>query len=284
MVITLVNERTSMRWRNTPVQTGFIAVDGAQLYYEVAGAETTPALAFIHPAGVDCRVWMLQFYALAEKYRVIRYDLRNLGRSNSRPGRYFYHEDLSCLLQGLRVEQTYLVGLAGGAAIALDFALEYPECVRALILVSPTVSGSRQEVYSEEEKALLLRLNKAEEAAEFMLRKWVVGPKRPREVVQPSVYTQTARLYQDTFSRNEILPVFPKNIEPPASTRLRAIKQPTLIVCGACDMDTILENAALLAEDMPRARKVLLPDVGHFVNLEASEIFNRLLCDFIAIQ
>ena len=61
------------------VETGFVKVNGAKLYYERAGAG--PSLVMIHAGIADCRMWEHEFAALADSYQTLRFDMRGYGRS-----------------------------------------------------------------------------------------------------------------------------------------------------------------------------------------------------------
>lgn len=123
-----------------PTQTGFAAVNGARLYYEVAGAGHP--LALIHGFSLDTRMWDDQFEAFARQHRVIRYDVRGFGRSAPPAGeRYTNTGDLKALLETLGLARADVLGLSMGGGIAIDFALTYPEATRALIPVDTTLGG-----------------------------------------------------------------------------------------------------------------------------------------------
>ena len=75
------------------MEQGYAALNGTRLYYEVAGAGAPVALA--HGFTLDHRMWDEQFSALAERYRVVRYDLRGFGRSEQpTDAPYAHHDDL----------------------------------------------------------------------------------------------------------------------------------------------------------------------------------------------
>jgi pimeloyl-ACP methyl ester carboxylesterase len=267
-------------------QTGLLAINQAQLYYELVGTKTAPTLTFIHPGNTDCRIWQQQFSCLMKKYRVMRYDLRGHGRTMSSPGEYFYHEDLVHLLQGLNIEQTSLVGLGAGASIAIDFALTYPEHVISLILVSPPLRGSGHMVYSDEETAFLSQLKKTDikQLVDFMLGKWVVGDKRTQHVINSSVYNFMIEIYKDAFlyqSLSSTLLPFPKIVVPLAINKLEEVKVPVLVITGAYDMDAILNNANIIMRGISQARKYQFLEAGHCVNLEVPDKFNLLINDFV---
>src|SRR2546421_4086278 len=136
-------ERSSTMSNTKPVQTGFAEINGTTLYYEVAGAGHPFVL--VHGHLLDRRSWDEQFAVFAQRYRVVRYDQRGFGDSGLiTPGEpYSDRQDLYALMQFLGIERAYLMGVSGGGALAIDFTLEHPEMVDALIPVAAGVSGYR---------------------------------------------------------------------------------------------------------------------------------------------
>src|SRR5437868_6830290 len=136
--------------RPTQPKTGFVEVNGTQLYYETLG-EGHP-LVLIHGGYMDRRMWDDQFPIFAERYRVIRYDVRGFGKSPLPQMPYSDIQDLAALLAFLGVKKTYLLGSSLGGIIALDFTLEHHDMDDALILVGSPVPGFPIELlYTEEQ-------------------------------------------------------------------------------------------------------------------------------------
>src|SRR5215204_4270106 len=125
------------RWRDVVVEDeGRVRVNGAELYYEVGG-EGHP-LVLLHGL-LDRRVWDDQFVAFARLYRTIRYDRRGYGNSSA-PDRSFSEvSDLHHLLRHLGINEAYFLGMSNGGKVALEFALELPGKVAALVLVGPNL-------------------------------------------------------------------------------------------------------------------------------------------------
>jgi pimeloyl-ACP methyl ester carboxylesterase len=73
----------------------------------------------------------------------------------------------------------------------------------------------------------------------------------------------------------------PERLDPPASTRLREVAIPTLVVVPALDLPDIIGQGDMLADGIPGARKVVMEDVAHFAPMEKPEEFTRLLLDFL---
>jgi 3-oxoadipate enol-lactonase len=253
------------------------------LHHEVAG--DGPAVALLHSTVCDSRMWDEEFSALAQRYQVLRYDFRGFGRSPLPPGPWSSVDDLRGLLDSAGMERAALVGLSGGAATALDFALAAPERVRGLVLAAPAIGGLdwSEEVrrFGAEEDALL-DAGDLDAAVELNLRMWVDGPRRGPDAVDPGVRAKVGEMQRRGFEvQLASEPGEHRRLQPPAVERLEQVAAPTLVLVGDADVADVLERAELLARRIPGARKVVLPDVAHMVNLERPEEFLRLVQDFL---
>src|SRR6516164_1886256 len=126
---------------NINTLSGFVDVPGVRLSYDVAGRGSD--LVLLHGRLLDRRMWDGQFGFFARNYRAIRYDMRSSGRSETTPTSepFTHHEDLLCFLRAaLRIPRVSLVGLSN-YAVALDFAIAYPELIEKLVLASPGLRG-----------------------------------------------------------------------------------------------------------------------------------------------
>jgi pimeloyl-ACP methyl ester carboxylesterase len=112
---------------------GYVDVTGGRLWFERAG-EGFPVV-LLHPGLWDSRIWDPQFEAFAESHDVLRYDRRGYGRSDRVTEPSSDLRDLRALVAAQWVERCALVGCAAGAQLALDFALEHPSVVDAVVLV-----------------------------------------------------------------------------------------------------------------------------------------------------
>ncbi len=186
-----------METLQTPM-TGFAEVNGARLYYEVAGAGHP--LTLIHAGIADHRMWDDQFSAFTARYRVIRYDLRGFGESSLPPGPFSMVDDLQGLLAALGVERTYLLGCSMGGGIAIDFTLTHPDQVAALIPVGPGLSDFEQAPALREawdkvgaEIDATLERDGVDAANELEVRAWVDGPLRTPDQA-PSAVRERVRV------------------------------------------------------------------------------------------
>jgi pimeloyl-ACP methyl ester carboxylesterase len=263
-------------------ETGAADVNGALLYYEVAG-EGEP-LALVHAGIADGRMWDGQVEALAQRYRVVRYDLRGFGETAMVEGPYSHHEDLRGLLDSLEVERAHLVGCSMGGGAVLDFALHYPDRVGALILVGSAVGGFEGDFEPPEQWDDLVAADEAGDlgrVSDLEVQIWVDGPGRRPEDVDGAVRDLVREmnliaLQNEASGLGEELPP-----DPPAVDRLSEIRAPALILVGDADQPRTLAAADLLASELPNARKVVMPGTAHLPNMERPEEFNRILLDYL---
>jgi pimeloyl-ACP methyl ester carboxylesterase len=264
------------------VNTGFVEVNGAPLYYDIAGAGHP--LVLIHEGIADSRMYDDQFGAFAQHYRVIRYDVHGFGRSGIPAGSFSSHEALHDLLRVLGVERTYLLGMSMGGGIAIDFTLTYPTMVDALILVAAGVGGyTASDVVKQQWSEVGAALDRGDvaQAVELALRMWVDGPMRSAEQVDPAVRERVREMMAHAFALPES---DPQPLEPPALSRLAEIHVPTLIIVGSGDVPDILAQADLLEHGITGAQKVVIPGVAHVPNMERPQDFNRIVLDFLGTR
>jgi len=258
------------------------------LYNEVAGAG--PGVALLHSTVCDSRMWDGEFAALSSRYRVLRFDLRGFGRSPLPPGPFSLLDDLRKMLDVAAVDRAALVGVSAGAGLALDFALAEPDRVTGLVLGGPAIGGLE---WSEEVRRFgaredeLLDAGDLDGAVELNLRMWVDGPHRGADAVDPAVRAKVGEMQRRAFElqlaafSGDDQPGPQARLEPPAIERLEEVSAPTLVIVGDADVDDILVRAEILASRIPGARKVVLQDVAHMVNLERPEEFLGLVDEFL---
>lgn len=267
--------------------SGVAEVNGTRLRYDVAG-EGHP-LVLIHGGLEDRRLWDDQFDTFAQHYRVIRYDVRGYGESpleTTRTRTYSLGQDLYELLRFLEVERTYMLGLSMGAGLAVDFLLTHPGMVDALIPVAPGLSGYE---FVENEFPLETQIEGAlaegdiPRAVDLTLQWWTAGPHRPLEEVNPIVRDRVREMTLHNFERpdEENVPQ-PEAMEPRHMGRLAEIAAPTMVVVGDQDVRDIQRVANLLEAYVTGARKVVIPDTAHHLNMERPDLFNSLVLDFLS--
>jgi pimeloyl-ACP methyl ester carboxylesterase len=267
---------------NLTKKSGFIDVARTKLYYEEMGMGHP--LIMMHGGLLDRRMWDDQFEVFAEKYRVIRFDVRNHGDSKGVPDRFKHYEDLRKVLSQLNIQKAVIMGLSLGGRIAIDFAIAYPENTSAVILAAPGASGYefKSEAFKKNNKKLEQAFGRGDikMGIEYFQQAWTDGPHRDPGEVDQAVREKVKSMALNTLNDWEAQSIMTE-LEPPAIGRLDEIQAPTLAVVGDLDMPGILEIVDLVMAKVSRAKKVIIPGVAHMVNMEKPEEFNRVVLDFL---
>jgi 3-oxoadipate enol-lactonase len=258
------------------IQTGFADVNGTRLYYEVAGSGHP--LVLIHGFSLDTRMWDAQFEVFAERYKVVRYDIRGYGKSAA-PGTegYYHAEDLKELLEHLSIERAHIVGLSLGGAIAIEFAVAYPAMTSALVVVDSVLWGHDWSKESRERDGAVWSAGSVEAAR----RLWLGHPLFTSALANPSSAAQLTQIVNDYsgwhWENNDpgLLP------DPLAAQRLHEIDAPTLIIIGEFDLPDFHAIVRTLQQQIPNASSVTLSGVGHMSNMEDPEGFNSAVLSFL---
>jgi 3-oxoadipate enol-lactonase len=268
-------------------RTGIAPIEGARLYYEIAGQGHPVVL--VHAGIADCRMWDDQFSMLAQHHRVVRYDMRGFGKSVLTPGPFSHRQDLYRLLKFLGIQPVHILGCSMGSLTSIDFALEYPQQVASLILVAPAISGYQ---FQGEPSQPLLELIAARQAGEFhraadlQVQIWVDGPQRGphqvdahlrervRQMSLEALANQGSALAQTGF-------VAEPPLQPPAVERLGAIDVPTLVIIGDQDDASVSAAAEALVAGIDGARKATITGTAHLPNMEHPEAFNQMVSGFL---
>lgn len=276
------NEENSMLQH---AQTGTVEINGSQIYYEIAGEGSTVVLS--HAAFVDSRMWDAQWEILTQQFRVIRFDMRGFGKSEPVSSPVSRRDDLYQLLQHLNVEKAHLVGCSLSGTAILDLALEHPELVASLVIVSSTPSGF--ELQGETPRYIFEMMDAMQtgdfaQASELAIRIWFDGMFREPDQVNASVRAKVLEMNRIPVERNTFFigdsqPFNP--LTPPALERLNKIAIPTLIIAGDLDHPEIVRASDLMAAQIPNAQEIIVTGTAHLPNMEKPVEFNQELLDFL---
>jgi pimeloyl-ACP methyl ester carboxylesterase len=261
------------------LQIGIAEIEGASLYYEIAG--DGPNLVMAHAGFVDRRMWDEQFPVFAQRYRVVRYDLRGIGNSRLTPGPFSHRHDLYQLFKHLGIERAHRLGCSMGGGAMIDFALEYPKMTASLVLVSSALGGYQfQGDMPKPLQKLATALDKRNlnRAAELAVRIWIDGPQRTPDQVDSGI---RERARQMSLTALPILFAKEEPLEPPAIKRLSELAIPTLVIVGELDDASVRTIGELLATQIAGARKAIVSGAAHLPNMERPEGFNWEVLAFL---
>jgi 3-oxoadipate enol-lactonase len=271
--------------RNGPYarcMTEILETNGARIAYDTAGSGEPVVL--IHAGVANRQMWDGQVTALKDAYRVIRYDTRGFGETETDAVEFSNRADIAATLDHLGESSAHLVGLSRGGQIALDFTLEFPERVRSLTVAAGGVGG--YEAPEDADPSIFAAAEAAWEAKDWVAlsdwetRYWIDGPGQPQDRLDAALRT---RLHDGILSNYEAEKEegTPQPLDPPASSRLSDLRAPLLVMIGTLDSPGTQSSMRHLADAVPGAQLEVFEGAAHMINLEQPERFNRVLRTFL---
>lgn len=250
------------------------------LHYEEYNPDGQPLVVLLHglgSAGID---WLLQFKPLGQAgFRIVAPDLRGFGRSGW-PGTMTVPamaQDVALLLDALDAAWAHVVGISMGGTVALQFALDYPDRVGRLVLAN-TFTRLRPEgpgaVLYYLRRLIVVYALGLEQQAQVVARR--LFP-RPEHALYRFQLRRRIAATDPAAYRAAMWALLRFNVE----QRLSDVRMPTLVITGESDTTVPPAVQQRLADGIPTAEHVRIPDTGHVAIVERPLIFNRLVCDFL---
>jgi pimeloyl-ACP methyl ester carboxylesterase/phenylacetate-coenzyme A ligase PaaK-like adenylate-forming protein len=277
--------------------TEYLDLDGGRVRLLRGGEPTQrPPVILLHGAGTNAAIsWYRTFAPLSAEHQVIAPDMPGCGGTTGiEPlgGGAVLADFLARVMDELGVADAVIVGSSMGGEVALNLALHHPKLVRALVLVSPSgllpIAGNRVRQYiawlaTRLPERMLVSLNRLSKRSARGLRGIVHDPavlpaelieEYRRDALRPgsglAFVRQTRASVGRREMRNNLLPLVGR------------ITVPTLVVHGANDPVVSPETSRQAVERMPIARRVVIPNCGHWAQLEAPDRFLTELSHFLA--
>jgi pimeloyl-ACP methyl ester carboxylesterase len=247
----------------------YIVRDGVHIYYEDHG-QALPLL-LSHGFGASTGMWQPQIEAFQDAYRLIPWDMRGHGQSDSPDEQTRYShahtvEDMRAILDALQIDQAVIVGHSLGGFMSLAFHVKYPARVKGLIL-----QGCGPGYRNPETRAAWNA--RAEQRARTLEEKGLTVLKGGAEV---RLSTQRSAAGLARAARGMLTQVDASVID-----SLPHIAVPVLVLVG--DGDTpFLEGSHYMAQRIPQATKVVVPNAGHGANVEQPAVVNASIKAFLA--
>ena len=246
-------------------------LNGIEIDYAVGGRGRSVILS--HGYGATGRMWDGQRRTLGDRYRLITWDMRGHGQTQSPDDAAQYSEaltvaDMRALLAHVGVERAVVGGLSLGGYMSLGFYRRHPEMVEALIICD---SGPG---YRNAEARNAWNQRARERAAALEARGLEALGGRSREVRDALGHHKSAQGLAHA-ARGMLAQQDAHVIDGLASIRV-----PTLVVVG--DQDTpFLAPCEYMAKKIPGARFEVIAGAGHASNLDQPEAFDRALLSFL---
>jgi 3-oxoadipate enol-lactonase len=217
--------------------------------------------------GSSLAMWDPQIPALADHFRVLRYDHPGHGRSPLSEDRTVeaLAAQLLGLLDGLGFVQVSFCGLSLGGAVGMRVALDAPDRIDRLVLCSTSARFATPEFWDR--RAAVVRSGGVDAVADEVLDRWFTpgfsNVRRYRDMLVSTPaegYARCCEAVRDWDARGA----------------LGAVQAPTLAIAGADDPSTPPDELKAIVTEIPSARLTVL-DGRHLVNVEEADPFNEAL-------
>ena len=245
-----------------------------EVHAEVEGPAGAPVVLLAGSLGSTLQMWDTQVPALAERFRVVRYDARGHGRSPVPHGPYTLDDlvdDAVALLERLQVERAHVIGLSLGGMTALRMAAREPQRVDRLAVLCTAAHLPPATAWAE--RAALVREQGTAAVADAVVERWFTPALRERdpdvvEQMRRTIASTPADGYASCCTAIETMDI---------RSDLGAIRAPALAIAGADDPATPPEHLAAIASGIPGGRLLVLPHAAHLANVEQPTAVNAAL-------
>jgi pimeloyl-ACP methyl ester carboxylesterase len=259
-----------------------VEVGGHRIAYQKKGEG--PTLVLLHGWPLDGREWRRQIDGLSDEFTVVAWDALGSGRSSDPPETFRLPDWADCLaafIEALELGRPHVAGLSWGGGLALELYRRHPTVLRTLILASAYAgwAGSLPPEVVEQRLQLMLRNSELppDQWASALIET-LVTKKATADMVDElsSMITEfhpaATRVAMRAFAEADLRDVLPR------------IDVPTLLLCGEEDMRAPRHVWEALHSGIRGSKLVLIPGVGHVIDIEAAERFNAEVRAFLRTQ
>lgn len=263
-------------------KSGHVISNGTPIYYQERG-EGEP-LVLLMGFGADGDVWEKHVAEYEKHFRCIILDNRGVGKSGHPKGPYstsLMADDTVAVMNHLGISHAKVAGISMGGAIAQELAIQYPQKVSCLVLIStwPFFNNYAKTVYENLKK---LRVTSKPEDFMELLQLWIFAPpyyeielddlKEGQAAAASNKSPQTQAGFEGQLDAC---------INHDTVDRLHKIKVPTLVTIGEMDIFTPPPFSDILHQKISGSKLVNFPTGGHVHHWEDLPRFNKVTTEFL---
>ncbi len=255
-----------------------ISVNGLEVAYRFDGPEDGHVVLMANSLMSDYSMWDWNVPALADRYRVLRYDKRGHGGSHTTPSPYSISQladDAVALLDALQIQKVHFIGLSMGGMIGQQMGARYPERVYSLSLCDTASEMPPRNLW--EDRFEVARKDGIPGLVDGTIKRWFTAPfieRAPQDIekVRQMILGTGVEGYIGCASAVRDMA---------QTTMLLKIKAPTLILTGRQDPACTVEQATVLNRMIDGSKMVLIEEAAHLSNIEQPAVFNQIIREFI---
>ncbi len=258
--------------------------DNRNLYYEVHGnLQSDRSVIFLNGLSQSTAAWYFMLPAFAKEYKIVLCDFIFQGQSDKTGDVRDFDQhaaDIIGLIEALTIKKINVAGLSYGSLVAQNMAVNYPDKINKLILLS---TFAHKTPYTEAiSVAWLNSLNMGGYAHMFdVMLPTVLGemyfsnPLIPIDTLKSAKQTQNT----DVTALRKLMTATAQR--PDYRPKLKGIQNPTLVIQGEKDVLFPVHMAQEVADAIPGSTLEVVAGVGHTLNLEAIPQITKLITEFI---
>jgi pimeloyl-ACP methyl ester carboxylesterase len=243
--------------------------EGVGLYYEVHGEG--PVILLTHGYSATSQMWRGQVEALSKDHKLVIWDMRGHGRSDSPDDPALYSEpatvaDMAALLDHVGAKSAVIGGLSLGGYMSLAFHRFHPERVKALLIIDTGPGYKNDEAREGWNRSALKTADRYETEGLALLE----SGSAERRTAQHRSARGLALAARGMLTQRDAGVI----------SSLPEIKVPSIVVVGSDDAP-FLAASDYMAAKIPGAKKAVIEGAGHAANIDKPEAFNTTLVEFL---
>ncbi|MEQ1579459.1 MAG: 3-oxoadipate enol-lactonase [Steroidobacteraceae bacterium] len=249
-------------------------------HVRIDGPAGAPVVVLAHALATDLSFWDLQVAVWSRVFRVVRYDLRGHGQSQAPAGPYGFEQmvdEVTGLLDYLKVDKAAFVGLSLGGMIGQALALRAPQRLTALVLAETNARTPEALKGMWQQRIAGATSGGMETQIEGSLARWFTPDYRTRSPLTVEWITSLIRQTQPAGFIACCRAI--ENLD--FLDRLTGVSVPTLVVAGAEDQAAPLANLQGIAAKIPGSTFVKIAGAAHLGNIEQSSVFSEEVGAFL---
>jgi pimeloyl-ACP methyl ester carboxylesterase len=236
---------------------------------------------------MDANAWMFQFPAFSQKYRVVAFDNRGTGRSDSPHTPYTTKDmadDVAGLMDTLNIRKAHIVSMSLGSLAAQEFAIKYPERTTSLVLAATAAYPSNNAHYARHVAQTLVKVHEERTSLETIVKLFMAwcfterffeDPDRVAMVVNMMLANPTPQ------PRHGFAGQIGAGMQHDTRASLGKISAPTLVIAGRQDLLFHEKLCQEVFEAIPNAEMTVI-EGSHLLNFENPEAFNDAVLTFLS--
>lgn len=256
-----------------------ITANGLKIAYRFDGPADAPVLVLSNSLMSTHRMWDPQMTAFTARYRVLRYDTRGHGATETTEGPYsidLLARDAAALIEALGLGPVHFLGLSMGGMIAQRLAVDRPELVLSLMLCDTASEMPTPAMWND--RIAIAQAHGTEGLLRGTIQRWFTPAFLDHS---PAAVGFVEGMIRDTGGPGYI--GCASAVRDMSQTAiLKDIRHPTLVLVGAQDPACTPAQALVLHENIANSHHIVIDDAAHLANIEKPLAFNAAILDFLA--